>query len=94
MMALPIIVLSAIIFGKYVIVTSNYYLILPALLFSIVLALIFSTISVDKKSHSHSSTAGVSVVPTTANVGKTEKIDDVDSAIPDPIQSGYDIPLM
>ena len=93
-MSSAIIVFSAIIFVQYVNATSNYYLILPALLFLIVVALLFSTISKGKKNHSQSSTAGVEIAPAATNVVQTAKIDEGDSVIPDPIQSGYDIPLM
>ena len=94
MMSFAIIVFAVIIFGQYVITTKNYNLILPALLFSIVIILLFSTFSEGKKNNSLSSTAGLSIASTKTNSGKASSIDEVDSSIPDPIQSGYDIPLM
>lgn len=68
-------------------------MILPALIFLVVLALLVSTFSENEKKHS-SSTAGVIVTSTNNNSVETETIDEVETTIPDPIQSGYDIPLM
>jgi hypothetical protein len=94
MMTFAIIIFAGIIFGQHVIATKNYNLLLPALLFSVVIILLFSTFSGEKKNHSHSSTAGVNITLPKTNSVKTTAVDEVDSAIPDPIQSGYDIPLM
>ena len=68
-------------------------MILPALIFLVVIALLVSTFSENEKTHS-SSTAGVIVTSTNNNSVETETIDEVETTIPDPIQSGYDIPLM
>ena len=94
MMPLAIILFVILIFSQHVATTKNYNLILPALIFSTVLILLTSTLSGEKKSNSPSSSAGLnSIVTSTGNVGHTS-IEEVQTEIPDPIQSGYDIPLM
>jgi hypothetical protein len=57
--------------------------------------LIFSTFSEDKDDYSASSTAGVIIATSNNNNSdKLSSIDEIETTIPDPIQSGYDIPLM
>lgn len=94
MMSLAIILFVILIFVQHVVTTKNYNLILPALIFSVVLILLTSTLSSEKKNNSPSSSAGLnSIVTNNSNVEQTP-IEEVQTAIPDPIQSGYDIPLM
>lgn len=94
MMSLAIILFVILIFSQHVITTKNYNLILPAVIFSIVLILLTSTLSSEKKNNSPSSSAGLNhIVKNTSNTGQTS-IEETQTAIPDPIQSGYDIPLM
>ncbi|RZD43656.1 MAG: hypothetical protein CXT70_01145 [Methanobacteriota archaeon] len=101
-MSFAIIVFVVIIFVQHIITTGNYNLILPASIFSVVIVLIFSTLlrgffanSEDKENHSASSTAGLIIATSNNNNSdKLSSIDEVETTIPDPIQSGYDIPLM
>lgn len=95
MMSFAIIVFVVIIFVQHIITTKNYNLILPASIFSVVIVLIFSTFSEDKENYSASSTAGVIIATSNNNnIDKLSSIEEVESTIPDPIESGYDIPLM
>ena len=94
MMSFAIILFVIFIFAQHVITTKNYNLILPALIFSIVLILLTSTLSSQKRNNSPASSAGLNpIVTNTSSTGQTS-IDEVQTSIPDPIQSGYDIPLM
>ncbi len=94
MMSLAIIPFVILIFVQHVAATKNYNLILPALIFSTVLILLIATLSSEKKNNLPSSSAGLnSIVTNTSHVEQTS-ITEVQTAIPDPIQSGYDIPLM
>jgi len=94
MMSFTIIVFVIFIFAQHVVTTKNYNLILPALIFTIVLTLVIATLSSQKKNNSSTSSAGLNpIVTNTINTGQTST-DEVQTSIPDPIQSGYDIPLM
>ena len=94
MMSLAIILFVILIFAQHVVSTRNYNLILPALIFTTVLILLISTLSSEKKNNLPSSSAGLnSIVTNTSNIGQTST-EEVQTVIPDPIQSGYDIPLM
>ena len=93
MMTFAIILFSLIVFVQYIVSTNNYYLILPALIFLVVILLLISTIPENKENKS-SSVAGVITIPTNNVSKKADTIDEVETTIPDPIQSGYDIPLM
>jgi len=93
MMTFAIILFSLIVFVQYIVSTNNYYLILPALIFLVVILLLISTIPENKENKS-SSVAGVITIPTNNVSEKADTIDEVETTIPDPIQSGYDIPLM
>jgi competence protein ComGC len=94
MMSFTIIVFVIFIFAQHVVTTKNYNLILPALIFTIVLTLVIATLSSQKKNNSSTSSAGLNpIVTNTINTGQTST-EEVQTSIPDPIQSGYDIPLM
>jgi hypothetical protein len=94
MMSFAIIVFVIFIFTQHVVTTKNYNLILPAAIFSIVLILLTSTLSGQKKINSFTSSAGLNpVVTSTSSTGQTST-EEVQTSIPDPIQCGYDIPLM
>ena len=94
MMSFAIIVFVIFIFTQHVVTTKNYNLILPATIFSIVLILLIATLSSETKNNSTSSSAGLnSIVASTSHLEQTST-EEVQTAIPDPIQSGYDIPLM
>jgi hypothetical protein len=94
MMAFAIILFMIFIFAQHVITTKNYNLILPALILSIVLILLTSTLSNQKKNNSFTSSAGLNpIVANTISAGQPS-IEEDQTSIPDPIQSGYDIPLM
>lgn len=94
MMSFAIIVFVVIIFVQHIATTKNYNLILPALIFSVVMVLLFSTLSEEKGNNSTSSTAGVIIASNNNNRDKLSPINEVETTIPDPIESGYDIPLM
>ena len=94
MMSFAIIVFVIFIFAQHVVTTKNYNLILPALIFTIVLTLVTSTLSGQKKNNTSTSSAGLNpVVTNTSSTGQTST-EEVQTSIPDPIQCGYDIPLM
>ena len=94
MMSFAIILFVIFIFTQHVVTTKNYNLILPALIFTIVLTLVTSTLSGQKKNNTSTSSAGLNpVVTNTSSTGQTST-EEVQTSIPDPIQSGYDIPLM
>lgn|GEM_PF-1638604 len=95
MMSFAIIVFVVIIFVQHIVTSKNYNLILPALIFSVVIVLIFAAFSGQKENYSSSSsTAGIVIASPSNNSDKLSSIDEVETTIPDPIQSGYDIPLM
>ena len=94
MMSFAIILFVIFIFAQHVITTKNYNLILPALIFTIVLTLVTATLSSQKKNNSSTSSAGLNSVVTNTSITGQTSIEEVQTSIPDPIQSGYDIPLM
>jgi hypothetical protein len=94
MMSFAIIVFVIFIFTQHVVNTKNYNLILPALLFTIVLTLIIATLSSQKKNNSSTSSAGLNPIITNTTKAGQSSTEEVQTSIPDPIQSGYDIPLM
>ena len=94
MMSFAIIVFVIFIFIQHVVNTKNYNLIFPALIFTIVLTLVIATLSSQKKNNSSTSSAGLNpIITNTIKTGQSST-EEVQTSIPDPIQSGYDIPLM
>ena len=94
MMSFAIILFVIFIFVQHVVTTKNYNLILPATIFSIVLTLVTATLSGQKKKNLPTSSAGLNpIVTNNSSTGQTST-EEVQTSIPDPIQSGYDIPLM
>ena len=94
MMSFAIIVFVIFIFIQHVVNTKNYNLILPALIFTIVLTLVIATLSSQRKNNSSTSSAGLNpIIANTVSTGQSSS-EEVQTPIPDPIQSGYDIPLM
>jgi hypothetical protein len=94
MMSFAIIVFVIFIFTQHVVNTKNYNLILPALIFTIVLTLLIATLSSQKKNNSSTSSAGLNPIITNNIKTGQSSTEEVQTSIPDPIQSGYDIPLM
>jgi len=94
MMSFAIIVFVIFIFTQHVVTTKNYNLILPATIFSIVLILLKSTLSGQKKNNSFTSSAGLIPVVTNTSSTRQTSTEEAQTSIPDPIQCGYDIPLM
>ncbi|MEZ7993830.1 MAG: hypothetical protein QMC52_01570 [Candidatus Poseidoniaceae archaeon] len=94
MMSFAIIVFVIFIFTQHVVNTKNYNLILPALIFTIVLTLLIATLSSQKKNNSSTSSAGLNPIITNTTKTGQSSTEEVQTSIPDPIQSGYDIPLM
>tara|TARA_B110000858_G_C17474929_1_gene324500 strand:- start:133 stop:414 length:282 start_codon:yes stop_codon:yes gene_type:complete len=93
-MSFAIIVFVIFIFTQHVVNTKNYNLILPALIFTIVLTLLIATLSSQKKNNLSTSSAGLNPIITNNTKTGQSSTEEVKTSIPDPIQSGYDIPLM